>query len=233
MPTTSRLSNRVRRGRQIALVALIAVFAVVAAAESSSATSSKIAPNPSAVTLTEGQSHDVQFTLDAPIIAPVGGTPDVTINFTVSDPSRVTLSANSLTWTAPEWFQVRTLTLHALHDGVHDASNSVTLQYVAVSDSAYYSGFTGAVTVTINDIDAAPTTTTTTTTTATSSTTSTTVATTTSTAAAVASKPATTISGGEMPRTGTTPRNGAILGIALLAIGATLLTAARGRRRAS
>lgn len=230
MPTTSRLSSRVRRGGQIALVALIAVFAVVAAAESSSATSPKIAPNPSAVTLTEGQSHDVQFTLDAPIIAPVGRTPDVTINFTVSDPSRVTLSANSLTWTAPEWFQVRTLTLHALHDGVHDASNSVTLQYVAVSDSAYYSGFTGAVTVTINDIDAA---TTTTTTTATSSTTSTTVATTTSTAAAVASKPATTISGGEMPRTGTTPLNGAILGIALLAIGAALLTAARARRRAS
>jgi hypothetical protein len=210
---------------QIALVALIAEFAVVGAAESSSATPPKIAPNPSAVTLTEGQSHDVQFTLDAPIIAPVGGTPDVTINFTVSDPSRVTLSANSLTWTAPEWFQVRTLTLHALHDGVHDASNSVTLQYVAVSDSAYYTGFTGAVTVTINDIDAAPTTTTTTTT----STTSTTVATTTSTAAAVASKPATTISGGEMPRTGTTPLNGAIIGIALLAIGATLLTAARGR----
>jgi len=225
VPATSRSSNRVGRGTQVALVVLIAVFAVVVPAESIGATSPKVAANPSAVTLTEGQPHDVQFRLDQPIIVPIGGTPDVTINFTISDPSRVSLSANSVTWTAPEWFQSRTLTLNALHDGVHDTSNSVTVQYVAVSDSAYYSGFTGAVTVTINDIDAAPTTTTTT---ATSSTTSTLDATTTSTAATAAPMPATTTSGRELPRTGTATRNGAILGTALLALGAALLARHRG-----
>ncbi|HEY1741463.1 MAG TPA: hypothetical protein VGI86_22305, partial [Acidimicrobiia bacterium] len=132
------------------LVGGVTITVVTFFALSGIAFAQKIAPSPTTVSVTEGQSHDVNFQLDEPIITPPSSPdPDVTINFTVADPSRVSLSSNSLEWDPSAWTQTRTVTVNALHDGIHDSTNSVVVQFDAVSDSAYYGGFSGSFTVAI------------------------------------------------------------------------------------
>jgi LPXTG-motif cell wall-anchored protein len=223
------------------VVSSIAITVVAFLALSGVAFAQKVAPNPATVSITEGQSHDVDFQLDAPIISPVGSSdPDVTINFTVGDPSRVSLSTNSLEWDPSAWAQVRTLTVNALHDGVHDSTNSVTVQFDTVSGSPYYSGFSGSFTVDLADIDPPPATTTTSVaptttsigsppTTRPSSTTATTSTFAPTTTAAAVSAVAANGNDDELPPTGTT-NSLALTGAALVALGALLLGLNRRRR---
>ncbi len=218
----------------------VTVVMVACAAFGGAAYAQKIGPSANPLTLTEGQSQGVQFVLDEPIIAP-SPNPDVTINFTVDDPSRVSLSNASLEWPYNEWYQPRSLTVSALHDGVHDVANTVVVHFVAVSASQYFNGYSGSLSVTINDIDPAPTTTTapTASTTVSSSTTSTAASTTSTTVArstsSVATDPSTTIAKvvvGELPRTGSTSTV-PVAGGALLAAGSAILALARRRRAAT
>ena len=219
----------------------IAISVVAFLALSGTAFAQKIGPSPATVSVTEGQSHDVDFQLDAPIITPVGSPdPDVTINFTVGDPSRVSLSSSSLEWDPSAWTQTRTVTVNALHDGVHDASNSVAVQFDTVSGAAYYNNYSGSFTVDITDIDPPPATTTTPTTivsppttaptsTSTSTGASTSTATPTTTGPGESAVAANSGSDDELPPTGTT-NSLAFGGAALLAIGALLLGVTRRRR---
>lgn len=123
---------------------------------------SKVNPAAATVSLTEGNAQIVTLTLDQPIIAPGPDPGLVTLDLTVADPSRVSLSASSVSWPATQWFQPRQVTVTALHDGVHNASNTVVVQGLVSSNSAYYDAFATSITVTIADVDPAPTTTTTT-----------------------------------------------------------------------
>jgi len=150
-------SQRARAAVGAAFVIVgLATFAGVAGA-------SKVNPSPVTVSVAEGSAQVVTITLDEPIIAPGPDPAVATLAFTVDDPSRVSLSTNSLVWAASEWAQSRQVTVTAIHDGVHNASPTVVVHGVVSSNSEYYNGFTTSITVSITDADPAPTTTTTTT----------------------------------------------------------------------
>jgi hypothetical protein len=202
---------------RLLVIGALAVFGPLALATRADA--AKVGTD-ATVDLTEGASHDINFQLDAPIIGPLPGA-SVTVDLTVDDPSRVTLSAASLHWANAEWPQIRTETVTALHDGVHDATNTVVVHFTATSEAAYYDGFTGSFTVNLTDIDPAPTTTTSTTTLPTTTTTSAPVASTTTIAVAPIA---------QLPRTGG-PSNREFA-VGLLAITTGTAVTALARRRA-
>jgi hypothetical protein len=144
------------------------------------------------------------------------------LSFTVEDPSRVSLPVSSLVWQAAQWSQTRTLTVDALDDGVHDATDSVVVHFVATSVSEYYDNYAGSFTVTLTDVDPAPTTTTRSTSTTTTTTVTTTIPTSTTTIVAPAVH--------ELPRTGTDVGVLFDVGTLAAATGASMLAA--GRKRA-
>jgi hypothetical protein len=219
--------------RRLAVGAL-GVVAIVVALPGVAFAAGKVSPAPQTFGVTEGNVQDVVFTLDAPIIGPGPGPADVTLSFTPSDPSRISVSPSTLHWDASEWPQPRTLHVTAIHDGVHDASNTVTVQVLTTSASAYYSGYTTSITATIGDIDPAPTTTTVTT--APPSTTTlaraTTVVVTDVLPTTGAAGPPSSGVRSQLAMTGAAAATSTLVGAACLAIGALLLAAARpGRRR--
>jgi len=211
-------SRGVARRRIGAVVVLTLLFW---ASFASTAYGLKVGPNPSSLSLTEGDSQLVTFRLDAPIIA-ITPNPDVTVNFTVDDPTRVTLSVDSLVWPANEWSQMRSLTVNALEDGVHNDTNTVTVHYIATSASEYYNNFSGSLSVTLADLDPAPTTTT-----IAPSTTSTVAPTTT---AVVVAPSSTSSTPAPLPRTGTTS-NAGLVGLLFVGAGSTTLALSHCRRR--
>ena len=215
------------------LVAAIAVQAGVAFA------SGRVSPSPASSGVTEGQSYNVVFTLDEPIIAPMGSPdPNVTLTFTPADPSRLSLSPPTIEWTPSEWFPPRTLQVTAVHDGIHDVSNTDVVQVTTTSGSEYYSGFVTSFTVVITDVDPTPTTTTTTTTaTTTASTTgptSTTARTTSTTTRAVTTTTVLAVDPGtgSLPATGAPIENAFVAGVVTLIAGLLLLRPRRARSRA-
>jgi hypothetical protein len=120
----------------------------------------KVNPTPTPSSVTEGQSYNVAFTLDNPIISPMGSLdPNVTLSFAADDPSRLSFSPSTIQWTPSSWFQTRNLQVTAIADGVHDATDTDVVHVTATSDSVYYSGYTTSFTAVITDLDPAPTTT--------------------------------------------------------------------------
>lgn len=114
----------------------------------------RISLTPTPISLTEGQSQVVTVHLDEPLIGPESdGYLDVTI--TVTNPSRLTTTSTTLSWTQNNWFENRTFTLNAIDDQLinGDASNIVS---VAVdSNSEYYGGFEPSFEVNVLDNDVA------------------------------------------------------------------------------
>ena len=200
----------------------------------------RVSPAPASSTVTEGQSYDVVFTLDAPIIAISDPDPNVTLSLTPDDPSRLTLSPTTVEWDASEWFQPRTLHVTAVADGIHDLSNTDVVHVATTSESEYYSGFATSFTVNITDIDPAPTTTTTVAATTTPATTTLPTATTTRTRLA----PPTTVTNppistttmlvvapaqGELPATGA-PIGGLLAGAGVMVASGSLLMQSKRSR---
>ena len=237
------LCRRVLRPGLVALAALLFLGVSAGVAQASS----KVGVSPAAFTLTEGTSTDIQFTLDAPIIVPLGASPTVTLTFTPADPSRFTFSPSTIDWNANEWSQVRTLHVTAVLDGIYDASNTDVVNVATASGALYYNGFTTSFTVTLNDVDPPPTTTTvlatttvpaTPTTTAASTTTTAQTpphaATTTSTTTPAPVPPTTAISVDpahqQLPATGAPLAAETLLGAATTAAGLALTARVRRRR---
>ena len=224
---TDRRRSAGARVARLSLAVLILVGGVAAHTGVAYA-AGRVSPSPATSGVTEGQSYDVVFTLDAPIIAPMGDpNPSVTLTFTPQDPSRLSFSPPTIEWDASAWFQTRTLQVTAVHDGIHDASNVDVVQVTATSDAEYYSNYTTSFTVNITDIDPGPPTTTTTTTTP-STTTSTAIPTTTSLGAGTTIMPTTTSTSTTLvavaPDQGSLPATGAPLGSAAVVGGAFVVT---------
>ena len=181
-----------------AALAVLVLGAGIAAQAGVAYAAGKVSPSPASAGVTEGQSYDVDFTLNAPIIVPMGSSdPDVTLSFTPTDPSRLSFSPSTIEWDPTQWFETRTLQVTAVHDGIYDASNTDVVQVTATSGPVYYNGYNTSFTATINDIDPVPTTTTTTspTTTAPATTPTTLPISTTSAAPPTAGDPTTTTAG--------------------------------------
>ena len=154
------LGTRIWRVSIVLLIVTGSLFVATA-----SAWAAKVNSNTTAVTLTEGGSQTITVTLDEPIIcSDPQDVCDVEIQIGSSDPTRVSTNIATLNWPANQWFQSRQFTISAIADGIHNASNTVVLNYSPIaSNSEYYSNFDPAsITVTLNDLDPAPATTTTT-----------------------------------------------------------------------
>lgn len=114
----------------------------------------KISMTPTGLNLVETQSTSVEVKLDAPLVGP--GTPYLHINITASDPSRVSIDSTPVDYAPLEWSQAKHFTITALDDGVHNASNTVTITFTADSSSLYYNLYTGSFVLSLTDINPAP-----------------------------------------------------------------------------
>lgn len=114
----------------------------------------KLTANPTTSTLTEsGSAQAVSFQLDEPIIAPDLGSGYVTLTLTNNNPSRLSLSATTVTWAWNEWSTVKTLSISAVDDALDNGDVSVNVSYLISSNSEYYNGFSGSFTTSIVDND--------------------------------------------------------------------------------
>lgn len=114
----------------------------------------KVILTPTATVLSETQSTTVQVQLAEPIAGP--GSTFVDVNITASDPSRVSISPNPVEYTVGDWFQTKTFTITALDDGIHNASNTVTISFLIDSDSEFYAAYNGSFVLSITDVNPAP-----------------------------------------------------------------------------
>ncbi len=111
------------------------------------------------MTISEGATASITVTLDQPIIAATPD-PEVVLDLTIADPTRVALSTNQLVFAATEWHTSKTLTVTALDNAIHDLTPSVTVTGLVSSASEYYNRYRVTITVNIVDNDPVPTTTT-------------------------------------------------------------------------
>ena len=116
----------------------------------------RVSLTPASLTLAETQSTTVQVRLDNPIVGPGPDPAFFHLNLTSSDPSRVSITPNPVDYTSADWFATKTFTVTALDDGVHNASNNVTISFLVDSDSEYYKNYSGNFVVSITDINPAP-----------------------------------------------------------------------------
>ncbi|MCX6727551.1 MAG: hypothetical protein NTX11_01935 [Candidatus Saccharibacteria bacterium] len=116
----------------------------------------KVSLTPGSLSLTETHSTSVQVRLDNPIIGPGPDPAFFHLNLTSSDPSRVSITPNPIDYTSADWFSIKTFTVTALNDGVHNASNNVTISFLVDSDSVYYKNYSGNFVISITDINPAP-----------------------------------------------------------------------------
>jgi hypothetical protein len=135
------------------LVLFISVFYDVAPANAFV----KISSTPATLTLQEGNSTTTTIELDSPIICDAPSPScQVSLTFSSSDPSLVTFSPSSLTWSYSQWSQIKTFTISVLADRTYKGNQSISVSATAVSASEYYSGFTLSVSVSTIEIDRSP-----------------------------------------------------------------------------
>jgi len=132
----------VKRHVVISIICSTLLSAFVGVSESQA--SAVIVTSSSSTPLAAGQSAQLPMSLDAPIIcpAPSAGTCDVTIAFTVSDPSTLSLGTASINWTQATWSQSKSLTMTVNPNVTSRSSASVTITGKVTSLSAHYSGYT-------------------------------------------------------------------------------------------
>jgi hypothetical protein len=103
----------------------------------------KIAMSISQSTLSGGAGAIGEVTLDAPIIcANQSGSCEVTISMTSNNPTRLSISPQSLTWSATTWARPQFFIINSSLTGMTAASEIVTVSTTsAISQSEYYLGF--------------------------------------------------------------------------------------------
>jgi hypothetical protein len=116
----------------------------------------RVSSSPASATVAEGDSQVFTISLDEPIIASIPGQDFVNLNITSSDPGRVSITPNPVSFASNEWFLQKTFTVTALTNDVPNDSKVVTLTLTAVSGSEYYSGFALPIALTITDTSPAP-----------------------------------------------------------------------------
>lgn len=116
----------------------------------------KITASPSSATVNEGASQIVQIQLTQPIICPTPPEEEVCkvdVNFSSSDPSRVSISPSSVTYLYNEWAQPRTVTVTTTRDFIHTPNLPVTITMTGAGTSPYYDGAISTFTITLNNLD--------------------------------------------------------------------------------
>lgn len=132
----------------LCLVSLISINGI----SDTQAVTPKILVTPSSYKpLASSQSLALTFTLNEPIICLVTApTCDLVINLSVSDPSTLSLSNYSVSWSFTQWSQSRSITLTAKPNLTFRNSYAVVVMGTTVSNSDYYQGFKVTYTQAIN-----------------------------------------------------------------------------------
>ena len=115
----------------------------------------RISSTPSTISLQEGNSTTTSIALNQPIICPTSPC-QLSLTFTSSDATLVSVTPSTLTWLDTEWSQTRTLTISAISDRTYRGNQSISLSATAVSASEYYSGFQVSISVSTIEIDRSP-----------------------------------------------------------------------------
>jgi YVTN family beta-propeller protein len=143
-------------GKHIFGVALLVASLTLGAVQPVLAVTPKLNLDPSSVALTEGGSQEIDVSLPEPII----GNPDpgwLFIELTPDNPSRLSLDTRSMYYASPsDWTDHKTLTVSAYDDMVVNGDVAATISYTISSNSEYYDGYTGTLSVTIHDNDQPP-----------------------------------------------------------------------------
>ena len=137
------------RGIVVALGLTSCVAAPVAA------NAAKVNLSPSPVTVNEGSSQVITFTLDQPIISDDSDPAYANIVITNPDSAHMSLSADTISYTASDWYIPKMITLTTIDDGIYNSGETVTITGIVDSNSEYYSDFAINLPVTINNIDPA------------------------------------------------------------------------------
>lgn len=140
-----------RSNKTVTFIIMLAVL-VIAFAPSSAQAAGRVSMSPTPVNLTEGQSQVITVTLDEPIIAEEGEA-FVTLTITNTNPSRLTSSVSSVTWTGAQWAQSRTFTLTAVDDLVVNGDLTDVVDVSVTSNSEYYDAFAPAFVANVLDND--------------------------------------------------------------------------------
>ncbi len=136
------------------LLALIVAF-LVGVPTALAANRLNFTPNPASTS--EGSTVVLQISLSEPIIAPGPDPAYVTIQFAQSVVGRASLSANTVTYLAEEWAQVKTLTVTTTRNYQYDSGETDVFQFTLVSNSEYYNNYTGNISITLLNLDPQPT----------------------------------------------------------------------------
>jgi hypothetical protein len=123
---------------------VLILFAALFMGQSALATTPKISVSPSSTIFVPGDTQVIQLQLDEPIICPDSVlVPDckVTLDFSASLPTGITMDNPIVTWQTNEWFQVRTVHLIFNPSATRLASDPIRVAAVANSPSEYYSNF--------------------------------------------------------------------------------------------
>ena len=142
--------------RKVLVVAVAIVLPLAMNVGQAKAASGRISFDPGAITVFEGSSQTVSLLLDSPITAPLADTASLDITLTSSDPARVSVSPNTLHYSAADWSQAKSITIGSVDDGIYNDGATVTITLAATSNAQYYSGFSTSLPVTLLDIDPAP-----------------------------------------------------------------------------
>jgi len=132
---------------RIALGALASILSLALFQQPAFATG-KINATPGSVTLAPGQSAQVSFALDEPIICQ-GSPCEVVLDFSASQTLGLSLSPAIITWEQNDWSQPRVMTVTLSAQTPATQSQTVTLSATADSNSVYYDNFIETVAVSL------------------------------------------------------------------------------------
>jgi LPXTG-motif cell wall-anchored protein len=125
--------------KSIAAACLVIILALFA--QPALAVAHKISFSDGAPELELGGSTTLTLTLDQPIICDPQVTCDVVVDFSGSLPQGLSISPSTVTWTASEWAQPRTITLNVDANADNLAGQTSAVGATVTSASTYYSGF--------------------------------------------------------------------------------------------
>lgn len=116
----------------------------------------KVSLIPQTPTLYEGSAQQMEIKLSQPIICPTlpdGVACEVTLDLSSSDPSRLSISPNSVSYLANEWAQTRVVTVEATIDSVYTLDSPITITATAGGTAPFYTNSISTTSITVNNLD--------------------------------------------------------------------------------
>lgn len=141
------------RSASLVISATILAFGALSAIPVQATPPNRVQLSLTTSTLTEGESQKITIRLTQPIISSDSNPAYLTVDLTVSDTTRATLSGEAVTFLGNEWSQPKDFILTANDDLVDNGNLSIQVNFTVESNSEFYGGYSGNTTVQIIDND--------------------------------------------------------------------------------